>query len=58
MGATAGVRTVDEVTTELTPSDDDVLEGWKPGKCDGPTFINGGRCGSGASTGVGALVAV
>ena len=50
-----GLRIVVFVTTELRPSDEDVLEGWKPGKCDGPTCTNGGRCGAGASTGVWAL---
>lgn len=55
MGGTVGARIVEVVMTELTPSEDDVLEVWKPGKCDGPTFSSGGRCGSGARTGVRAL---
>ena len=55
MGATVGARIVEVVMTELMPSEDDVLEVWKPGKCEGPTFNSGGRCGSGAITGVRAL---
>jgi hypothetical protein len=47
-----GVRIVELVMTELMPSEEEVLEVWKPGRCEGPTFSRGGRCGSGAMTGV------
>src|SRR5690349_7232089 len=49
IGATAEVRTVDAVTIELKPSEEDALEGRKPGRCEGPTLSSGGRCGSGAT---------
>lgn len=55
IGGTAGARIVEVVITELTPSEEEVLEAWKPGKCEGPTFTNGGRCGSGGTVGVRAL---
>jgi hypothetical protein len=55
MGATVGARIVEVVMTELMPSEEDVREVWKPGRCEGPTFSSGGRCGSGAMTGVRAL---
>src|SRR5690242_7401787 len=55
MGGTVGVRIVEVVMTELMPSEEDVLEVWKPGKCKGPTLTRGGRGGSGAMTGVRAL---
>jgi hypothetical protein len=43
MGAAGGMRTVEVITTELRPSDEDVLEGWKPGRWEGPTLSSGGR---------------
>jgi hypothetical protein len=46
---------VEEVITELRPSEEDALEGRKPGRCEGPTLSNGGRWGSGATTGARAL---
>lgn len=58
IGATAGVRIVDVVAAELSPSEEEALEARNPGRCDGPTESRGGRSGSGLCTGPWAFPAV